>query len=133
MEVQVMIKKIFSRDVGQAIANARQAERELCEKDKIDALNKQEQLLKGDHLLEVKSLKAELESMAIRTRELSAREKSVELERQKLREQAMMIHRIVSDLNYLSERSREENIERGQTISRLMEDAGKIQQVLIGG
>jgi hypothetical protein len=129
----MIVKKIFSRDIGKAIANARQAERELCEKDKIDALNKQEQLLKGDHLLEVKSLKAELESMAIRTRELSAREKSVELERQKLREQAMMIHRIVSDLNYLSERSREENIERGQTISRLMEDAGKIQQVLIGG
>ena len=114
------LKMILSKDIVDAITRAREDERKICNAERADEIEKQRRRIEGEYTLMLKEKQGEIDSLNIRMKELAGRERRVEDERQNLREQAMYIRRIMSDLKYLSEREREENIERGQTIDRLM-------------
>jgi hypothetical protein len=134
-EVREMKKlrfSIFTKNITEAIERARKDEREICEKDKQEALEKQRQRIEGEWALETEELRGKLKSIELRMSQITDREKAVEKTRQELRRKALELRRIMSDLQYLSDRNKEENLERGQIIDRLLKEAEDVEDKLIG-
>jgi hypothetical protein len=134
-EVREMKKlrfSIFTKDITEAIERARIDEREICKKDKDAALEKQRQRIEGKWALETEELRGKLKSIELRMSQITDREKAVEKTRQELRRKALELRRIMSDLQYLSDRNKEENLERGQIIDRLLKEAEDVEDKLIG-
>lgn len=121
---------IFSKNLAEAIQKAREDERAICNKDKEEALDKLREQLEGEWSLEVEMLRGKLNSIELRMEQIKDREKTTEKTRQNLRQKALKLRQIMSDLQFLSERSQEENLERGQIINRLVEEAKKVEDQL---
>jgi hypothetical protein len=131
-EMKKLRFSIFTKNITEAIERARKDEREICEKDKQEALEKQRQRIEGEWALETEELRGKLKSIELRMSQITDREKAVEKTRQELRRKALELRRIMSDLQYLSDRNKEENLERGQIIDRLLKEAEDVEDKLIG-
>lgn len=126
-------KSIMLKDIGMALERARNDERDKCNREKSEELESLRRRIEGEYTLKIKEKQSEVDSLNIRMKDLAGREKRVEEERHALREQALFLRRIMSDLKYLSEREELENLERGQTINRLLKEATEVDTKLLTG
>jgi len=125
--------KIFNKDIKEAIIKARNDEREKCYKEMRNELIKQKIDLENEYTIKIKEKEAEIESIYLRINEIQKREKMIEDKRQKLRQTEIRIRRLLTDLKYLSDKKRDEDIERLQTLDRLVDEANIINKMLQGG
>lgn len=126
------IKTIFSGDIQKALTRARADEREQCEKEKEKALKEQEAKLVGEWSLKVKELEAQIESMEFRIQNHEKEKKAVENERQKIREIAIRQRQVVSDIVFLAQQKRDDDMRKLQDFQKLETSINNIEFQLIG-
>lgn len=125
---------IFSKEkitMEEALDRARKDEREKTIVDRDKYWNAEIFRLEGKWSLQLKEKQAELDSVLLRMKELEGREKKVEAERQKNREASMLMRKILSDVKYLSDKERQEEVEKRQCIDRLAEESVAVDQLML--
>ena len=127
-----VIRKLFAKDIDDAITEARRHERELtkadCAKEKAEQIARAE----GRLTLEIKKRDGELASLALRTQMAEERLKCVEEERQRMREQAVRQRQIMSDLMHIMKDWHERRTEELQPFLRLNKMAVEMEKELLG-
>ncbi len=127
--------KIFKGDkeigIDEALQRAREDEREQCNIDNEKKRKAEILRIEGEWDLKVKEIQAKLDSVNLRMNELEEKEKKLETERQKWRQIAMLIRRVMSDIKYFSDKEREEGLEKRQSIDRLMQESEGIDKLMI--
>lgn len=116
------IKAIFSTDLSAALKRARADERDRCETDKRKALSDLQAMLDGAWNLKVKELEAQIESMELRMRDMSERDKKVMDDMQRVREIDIRQRRLISDLVYAARNKHAEDTRELQIFEKLQND-----------
>jgi hypothetical protein len=111
---------IFKKtSIEDALKEARKDERDKCNQEKEKALNDQKLEIDSKWYLKLKSVEAELQSVNLRMQHMDSKKKQLEIEKQKVRLIAINQRQITSDLTWLSEQRRIEDIESGQIFTSL--------------
>ena len=126
------IKSMFSVDMKEALKNARADEREKCDADKKKELAELETRITGEWSLRVQALESTIESMEFRLQNHDKEKKAVAVEKQKIREVAIRQRRLVSDLVFLAQQKRDNDIKVLQDFQKLETDINNIETKLIG-
>lgn len=118
------------QQIGDALSKARADERDKCNQEKDKALEQQANELNGQAYLKIKQLESQLQSVNLRMKVMEAKEKHIKEQKQKIRELAIEQRRITSDLAWLAEARRLEDIEAGQTFTSLVQQVEDIDKRL---
>jgi len=89
------LKTLLSRNTSDAIKRAREDERAECDKEKAKALDELESRLGGQYVLMVQEYDAKIESMERRMEATEAKNKEVDIERQKIRETGIRQRQVI--------------------------------------
>jgi hypothetical protein len=108
-----------NKDIEEALKDARRDEREKCIQEKEKALQEQADKLNSEWYLKLKKTESELQSVNLRMQHMESKKKQLEIEKQKVREISINQRQITSDLKWLAEQRRIEDIEAGQTFTSL--------------
>ena len=127
-----VIRKLFAKDIDEALHEARTDERAKtradCEREQAEAIARVE----GRLTLELKKKEAEVASLALRTQMAEERLKSFEAERQQMREHAVKQRQIMSDLMHVMKDWHERRTEELQPFMRLNAMAVDMERQMLG-
>jgi hypothetical protein len=118
--MQNKVTLLMSKDINDALNRARNDERLKCNAEKEKALEDQRQRLEGEWSLKVKEKEAEIESLLLRMRDMSTRDKEARADIQDVREVKVMQRRIASDLVYIAKQRHEDD-------ARILQEFLKLQ------
>lgn len=125
-------KNLFmSKDKRDIVTKAREDERALCEREKTEALEELEERITSECNLRLISMSAEVNSMEFRLKDMKLREKKVRKDRETLRQQEVILRKVLSDVKFVADKAREDAVEEEQTIDRLVAELDGVGKKLL--
>lgn len=126
-----VIRKLFAKDIDQALEEARQDERDRCREEYRKKMAEEIAKTEGRLTLEIKKRESELKSQALRLQMAEERLKATEEQRQEMRELAVKQRQVISDIVHVMKDWQERRLEELQPVTRIEATVIDIEKKLL--